>query len=137
MFKFCKDGFFRTGYKTLLLAVYKTSLFSKGPKWLVIRPHIFFEVTRWLFIKPYFFLKAQIFKRSFSRFRFYNRYFQDKMKGSYLRRNSFNFPTARKSRKKPIGPIDGPVIIYNIAENEINDDWNFIKKSTRSAANSG
>ena len=59
------------------------------------------------------------------------------MKGSYLRRNSFNFPTARKSRKKPIGPIDGPVIIYNIAENEINDDWNFIKKSTRSAANSG
>merc|ERR1711937_61318 len=62
---------------------------------------------------------------------------QDKMKGSYLRRNSFNFPTARKSRKKPIGPIDGPVIIYNIAENEINDDWNFLKKSTRSAANSG
>ena len=29
------------GYKTLLLAVYKTSLFSGGPKWLVIRLHFF------------------------------------------------------------------------------------------------
>ena len=46
------------GYKTLLLAVYKTSLFSGGPKWLFIRPHFFFDVPKWLFIKPYFFLKA-------------------------------------------------------------------------------
>ena len=56
------------GYKTLLLAVYKTSLFSRGPKWLVIRPHFYFEVPKWLFMKPYFFLRAQIWKRSFSRF---------------------------------------------------------------------
>ena len=27
------------GYKTLLLAVYKTSLFSSGPNYVVVRPH--------------------------------------------------------------------------------------------------
>ena len=52
------------GYKTSLLVVYKTSLFSTGPKWLVIRPHSFFEVPKWLSIKPYFFV-VKICKRFF------------------------------------------------------------------------
>ena len=59
------------------------------------------------------------------------------MKASYMKKHSFNFPTARRSRKKPIGPIDEPVVIYNIAESDINDDWNFIKKSSRGSSNSG
>ena len=47
------------GYKTLVLVVYNTSLFSVDPKWLVVRPHFFFEVPKWsegggAFCKKYF-----------------------------------------------------------------------------------
>ena len=51
------------GYKTLLLAVYKTSLFFGGSEVVGYKTSLFFEVPKWLFIKPYFFLKAEICKR--------------------------------------------------------------------------
>ena len=57
----------RAGYKTLLLAVYKTSLFSGCPKWLVIRPH-FFRSSQVAVYKTLLFSEGRICKRSFSKF---------------------------------------------------------------------
>ena len=38
----CSENMYKgAGYKTLIFVVYKTSLFSEGSKWLVIRPHLF------------------------------------------------------------------------------------------------
>ena len=53
------------GYKTLLLAVYKTSLFFGGSKVAAYKTSLFFEVPKWLSIKPYFFLKAKFSKGLF------------------------------------------------------------------------
>ena len=43
------------GYKTLLLAVNKTSLFFGGSEVAAYKTSLFFEVPKWLSIKPYFF----------------------------------------------------------------------------------
>ena len=53
------------GYKTLLLAVYKTSLFFGGSEVAAYKTSLFFEVPKWLSIKPYFFLKAKFAKGLF------------------------------------------------------------------------
>ena len=58
----------RAGSKTLVLAGYKTSLFFGGSEVAGYKTSLFFVVPKWLFIKPYFFRKAEIYKRSFSRF---------------------------------------------------------------------
>ena len=43
-----------TGYKTLLLVVYKTSLFFEVPKWLSIKPYFFnISTPKWRLIRPY------------------------------------------------------------------------------------
>ena len=55
----------RAGYKTLLLAVYKTSLFFGGSEVVGYKTSLFFEVPKWLSIKPYFFLKAKFAKGLF------------------------------------------------------------------------
>ena len=48
------------GHKTLLLVVYKTSLFFGWPEVAGYKTSLFFEFPKWLFIKPYFFLKAKL-----------------------------------------------------------------------------
>ena len=46
-------NFYRgAGYKTLLLAVYKTSIFFGGSEVAGYKTSIFFEVPKWLFLKP-------------------------------------------------------------------------------------
>ena len=42
------------GYKTLLMAVYKTSLFFGGSEVAAYKTSLFFRSPKWLSIKPYF-----------------------------------------------------------------------------------
>ena len=61
----CRKNTGGAGYKTLLLAVYKTSLFFGGSEVAAYKTSLFFEVPKWLSIKPYFFLKAKFAKGLF------------------------------------------------------------------------
>ena len=91
------NRFFRgAGYKTLLLAVYKTSLFFGGSEVAAYKTSLFFEVPKWLSIKPYFFRQAKFAKGLF-------------LGTLKIRWRNHRYNTRRSELKSPGGQVLSPL----------------------------